>query len=78
MLIASAFMPVSLLTPIAAGLGATAGQAGQAISLNGFFAVLASLAKTTLAGNLNSRADSAGVHPSSNSHSSSGACCCAP
>ncbi|MEA9489174.1 MFS transporter [Xanthomonas campestris] len=43
LLIASEFMPVSLLTPIAADLHATAGMAGQAISISGLFAVLASL-----------------------------------
>ena len=42
-LVASEFMPVSLLTPIAAELGITEGQAGQAISISGFFAVLTSL-----------------------------------
>ena len=39
MLIASEFMPVSLLTPMADGLHATEGQTGQAISISGFFAV---------------------------------------
>jgi len=53
MLIASEFMPVSLLTPMAAGLGATEGQTGQAISISGLFAVAASLAVTTVAGRLN-------------------------
>jgi predicted MFS family arabinose efflux permease len=43
MLIAAEFMPVSLLTPIAADLGATAGMAGQAISISGLFAVVTSL-----------------------------------
>lgn len=43
MLIASEFMPVSLLTPIAADLKATEGMAGQAISVSGFFAVVTSL-----------------------------------
>lgn len=43
LLIASEFMPVSLLTPIAADLHATAGMAGQAISIPGLFAVLTSL-----------------------------------
>lgn len=52
-LIASEFMPVSLLTPMAAGLGATEGQTGQAISISGLFAVAASLAVTTVAGKLN-------------------------
>src|SRR4051812_22560968 len=42
-LIASEFMPVSLLTPIAADLHLTEGQAGQAISVSGLFAVLTSL-----------------------------------
>jgi predicted MFS family arabinose efflux permease len=42
-LIASEFMPVSLLTPIAGDLGITEGQAGQAISISGIFAVLTSL-----------------------------------
>jgi predicted MFS family arabinose efflux permease len=43
MLIASEFMPVSLLTPIAADLRATEGMAGQAISISGLFAVVTSL-----------------------------------
>lgn len=42
-LIASEFMPVSLLTPIAAGLHMTEGHAGQAIAVSGVFAVLTSL-----------------------------------
>jgi predicted MFS family arabinose efflux permease len=42
-LIASEFMPVSLLTPIASDLRMTEGQAGQAISISGIFAVLTSL-----------------------------------
>ena len=42
-LIASEFMPVSLLTPIAGDLGLTDGQAGQAISISGLFAVVTSL-----------------------------------
>jgi predicted MFS family arabinose efflux permease len=42
-LIASEFMPVSLLTPIAADLGVTEGQTGQAISISGVFAVVTSL-----------------------------------
>ncbi|NIJ67374.1 putative MFS family arabinose efflux permease [Sphingomonas leidyi] len=53
MLIASEFMPVSLLTPMAHGLGATEGQTGQAISVSGLFAVAASLLITTAAGTLN-------------------------
>ncbi|BEV72641.1 MFS transporter [Paludibacterium sp. THUN1379] len=43
LLIAAEFMPVSLLTPMARDLQATDGMAGQAISLSGLFAVLASL-----------------------------------
>ncbi|TKD47340.1 MAG: MFS transporter [Mesorhizobium sp.] len=42
-LIASEFMPVSLLTPIASDLQLTEGQAGQAIGVSGIFAVLTSL-----------------------------------
>jgi predicted MFS family arabinose efflux permease len=42
-LIASEFMPVSLLTPIASELHVTEGQAGQAIAVSGIFAVLTSL-----------------------------------
>src|SRR6476661_6667362 len=42
-LIASEFLPVSLLTPIAADLAVTEGQAGQAIAISGVFAVLTSL-----------------------------------
>lgn len=53
MLIASEFMPVSLLTPMAEGLRATEGQTGQAVSISGLFAVVASLLITTAAGTLN-------------------------
>ena len=53
MLIASEFMPVSLLTPMAEGLGATTGQTGQAISVSGLFAVATSLLITTVAGRVN-------------------------
>lgn len=42
-LIASEFMPVSLLTPIAIGLQVTEGQAGQGIAVSGIFAVVTSL-----------------------------------
>jgi predicted MFS family arabinose efflux permease len=42
-LIASEFMPISLLTPIAADLDVSEGRAGQAIAVSGLFAVLASL-----------------------------------
>lgn len=55
MLIASEFMPVSLLTPIAADLGATEGMAGQAISISGLFAVLSSLLIPTIASRFDRR-----------------------
>jgi predicted MFS family arabinose efflux permease len=42
-LIASEFMPVSLLSPIARDLALTEGQAGHAISISGIFAVVTSL-----------------------------------
>lgn len=54
-LIASEFMPVSLLTPVAADLGMTEGQAGQAISVSGLFAVLTSLFTAAAAGRLDRR-----------------------
>lgn len=47
-LIASEFMPVSLLTPIATDLRITEGQAGQAIAVSGLFAVVTSLCISTL------------------------------
>lgn len=53
LLIASEFMPVSLLTPMAHGLGASEGQTGQAISISGLFAIGASMLVTTAAGRLN-------------------------
>lgn len=52
-LIASEFMPVSLLTPIAADLHVTQGMAGQGIAISGVFAVLASLSIPGLAGGMN-------------------------
>lgn len=48
-------MPVSLLTPIAADLNATNGMAGQAISVSGLFAVLASLTIASLSSRLDRR-----------------------
>lgn len=51
-LVASEFMPVSLLTPIASNLHVTEGQAGQAISVSGAFAVLTSLLISSVAGRL--------------------------
>ena len=55
LLIASEFMPVSLLTPIARDLGASEGVAGQAISISGLFAVLTSLFIATTSGRLDRR-----------------------
>ena len=55
MLIAAEFMPVSLLTPIAADLGASAGMAGQAISISGLFAVVTSLLIPTVASRFDRR-----------------------
>ncbi|WP_341991937.1 MFS transporter [Azorhizobium sp. AG788] len=54
-LIASEFMPVSLLTPIANELHISEGQAGQAISVSGGFAVLTSLFISAIAGRLDRR-----------------------
>lgn len=54
-LVASEFMPVSLLTPIAGELGITEGQAGQAISVSGLFAVLTSLFGNQLFGEIDRR-----------------------
>lgn len=51
-LVASEFMPVSLLTPVAADLGISEGQAGQAISVSGAFALVTSLFMAPLAGRL--------------------------
>lgn len=52
-LIASEFMPVSLLTPIARDLGVTEGLAGRGIAISGALAVLTSLTLSTLAGKMN-------------------------
>lgn len=51
-LVASEFMPVSLLTPIASDLHISEGQAGQAIAVSGAFAVLTSLFIASVAGRL--------------------------
>jgi len=48
-LIASEFMPVSLLTPLAVDLHVSEGAAGQGIAISGAFAVLTSLSITWLA-----------------------------
>ncbi len=52
-LIASEFMPVSLLTPIAVDLLVTEGLAGQGIAISGAFAVLTSVSIAWLAGTMN-------------------------
>lgn len=52
-LIASEFMPVSLLTPMAADLGISEGAAGQGITISGAFAVLISLSLSRLAAGIN-------------------------
>ncbi|HEX8412982.1 MAG TPA: MFS transporter [Sphingomicrobium sp.] len=54
-LIASEFMPVSLLTPIASGLKVSQGQAGQAIAVSGIFAVITSLFIASASRNLDRR-----------------------
>lgn len=54
-LVASEFMPVSLLTPIAAELGISEGQVGQAISVSGLFAVVTSLFGNSLLSKLDRR-----------------------
>ncbi|MEH2921810.1 MFS transporter [Samsonia erythrinae] len=51
-LIASEFMPVSLLTPMAQTLHVTEGMAGQGIAISGAFAVVTSLFISVLAGTL--------------------------
>ncbi|WP_206099209.1 MFS transporter [Rheinheimera mangrovi] len=52
-LVASEFLPVSLLTPIAEDLRVTEGLAGQGIAISGLFAVLTSLFISPLSGKLN-------------------------
>jgi predicted MFS family arabinose efflux permease len=54
-LIASEFMPVSLLTPIASQLHLTAGVAGQAIAISGLFAVVTSLVISPLTAGMDRR-----------------------
>ncbi|PHV29304.1 MFS transporter [Janthinobacterium sp. BJB426] len=52
-LIASEFMPVSLLTPMARDLRVSEGLAGQGIAISGAFAVLTSLSISTIARSMN-------------------------
>ena len=54
-LIASEFMPISLLSPIAETLSLTEGQAGQSISISGVFAVVTSLFISNIAGRTDRR-----------------------
>ncbi|GFO60840.1 MFS transporter [Geomonas silvestris] len=54
-LIASEFLPLSLLTPIASNLNITEGVAGQSISISGVFAVLTSLFLTSMIGQFDRR-----------------------
>ena len=51
-LVASEFMPVSLLSPVSRDLGISEGLAGQGIAISGALAVLTSLLISTLAGNI--------------------------
>jgi predicted MFS family arabinose efflux permease len=52
-LVASEFLPVSLLTPIATDLRVTEGLAGQGIAISGGFAVLTSMSISAIAGTMN-------------------------
>ena len=54
-LVASEFLPVSLLSPIAETLHLTEGQAGQAIAISGVFAVVTSLSFSVLLGRIDRR-----------------------
>jgi predicted MFS family arabinose efflux permease len=54
-LIASEFMPVSLLTPVASELHISEGAAGQAIAVSGLFAVLTSLSLSTVSRGIDRR-----------------------
>jgi len=54
-LVASEFMPVSLLSPIAQTLQLTEGKAGQAIAISGVFAVITSLSISSVLGKLDRR-----------------------
>ncbi|MGE8063223.1 MFS transporter [Pseudomonas sp. NPDC089547] len=54
-LVASEFMPVSLLTPIASDLQVTEGQAGLGISVSGLFALITSLFIAAIAARMNRR-----------------------
>lgn len=51
-LVASEFMPVSLLTLVASDLSITNGEAGQSISVSGVFALITALFLTSVAGKI--------------------------
>ncbi|MFW0883404.1 MFS transporter, partial [Cronobacter dublinensis] len=55
-LVASEFMPVSLLTPVSRDLGVSEGLAGQGIAISGTLAVLTSLSISRLASGINRKA----------------------
>ncbi|MDJ0276217.1 MFS transporter [Sphingomonas sp. 2R-10] len=54
-LVASEFMPVSLLSPIAQTLNLSEGKAGQAIAVSGLFAVITSLSLSAVLGRTDRR-----------------------
>ncbi|MXV36860.1 MULTISPECIES: MFS transporter [unclassified Saccharibacter] len=54
-LIASEFLPTSLLTPMATGLAITQGQAGEILAVSGGFAVISSLSLPLLSRTVNRR-----------------------
>jgi predicted MFS family arabinose efflux permease len=54
-LVASEFLPVSLLTPISTDLNISEGQAGQTIAISGLFALVSSLFLTSVIGNQDRR-----------------------
>lgn len=51
-MVAAEFMPVSLLTPMAAGLDVSEGAVGQGISMSGIFAVIVALSVSSVAGKI--------------------------
>lgn len=54
-MVASEFLPVSLLTVMAADLGVSEGAVGQGISVSGLFALLTALSISSLAGKMDRR-----------------------
>lgn len=55
LLVTSEFLPIGLLTPMAASLGITKGVAGLSVTIPGLVAALAAPALTLLAGRLDRR-----------------------